>query len=150
MCSGVARGWLGGAVARAHPDDDAGMAWCGGDSCVTRTRVEASRTRCGRSACLRKLGDGARAADADSSMQQPGTLCYRLTARLGATQSRRHELRGLPRTRCGPSFSDLTTILHTTMHMALRNPRPRAVFQPFWGQRQRPNGARRRSAPRLA
>ena len=84
--------------------------------------------RCGRSACLRKLGDGARAADADSSMQQPGTLCYRLTVPLEATQSRQHELRSHPPTCCRPYFTSLTTILRTPMHMALRNPLSRTVF----------------------
>ena len=115
-------------MARAHPDDDAGMGWCGGDGRVARTRAEASRPRCGRNACLRKLGDGARAADADSSMQQPETLCYRLTVPLEATQSRQHELRSRPPTCCCPYFTSLTTILLTTMHMALRNPLSRTVF----------------------
>ena len=150
MCSGVARGWLGGAVARAHPDDDAGMGWCGGDGRVARTRAEASRTRCGRSACLRKLGDGARAADADSSMQQPGTLCYRLTVPLEATQSRQHELRSHPPTCCRPYFTSLTTILRTPMHMALRNPLSRTVFSAVCGPGRRYKGARRRSAPKPA
>ena len=70
----------------------------------------------------------ARAADADSSMQQPGTLCYRLTVPLEATRSRQHELRSRPPTCCCPYFTSLTTILLTTMHMALRNPLSRTVF----------------------
>ena len=71
---------------------------------------------------------GARAADADSSMQQPETLCYRLTVPLEATRSRQHELRSRPPTCCCPYFTSLTTILLTTMHMALRNPLSRTVF----------------------